>query len=236
MFHYARYILLVFLAVIGIVSCGWFNSHTEETQIKYDLGLLNSALFKYQEEQHTIPQSLDQLIPGYISEIPDEPWGGEYCITNYVIATSANSAATATVVIAPGYTRIPNLRHITNAAYNTTLHDRKLKEAAESFGLEYPVYISSTEWMFYGDKGKHERITVTLGDLNRRSCTFTSDTNGIRLVSASTGSITIKRLPPIEALSLLLNDCIRNHTRFPGGPVKCSRADYPVVKKTAYKL
>lgn len=236
MLRHARYILLAFLAVVGIVSCGWYSTHTGDTQVHHDLGKLNSALFMYQMKQHAIPRSLEELVPNYISEIPEDPWGDAYCITNYLITTDSTNVMQIAAAISSGYTLIPNLRQITNAEFNATLNDQKLKGAAGSFGLEYPVYVNETEWSIYGSEGKYERISITLGDLKGRSCTFTADTNGIRITTASAGNIQVKRLPPLDALSLLLKDCIRDHTKYPGGPVKCSRADYTLVKKTAGRL
>jgi len=208
----------------------------EEIQVKNDLGRLNSALIKYQAEKHTVPWSLNELLPDYISEIPSDPWGGRYSITNYLVATGGTNTTAVAVVISSSYTEIPNLHQITNPTCNTTLNNRKLKEAAGSFGLEHPVYVSETGWMIYGSNGKYEQVTVTLRDFKDRFCTFTTDTNGIHITTASEGNILVKRLPPLDALSLLLRDCIRNQTHNETGPMKCSREDYPVVKKAVSRL
>lgn len=53
-------------------------------RIHQDLGLINSALERYQADKGSLPEgdSLQFLVPAYLPAVPDDPWGRPYIYLN----------------------------------------------------------------------------------------------------------------------------------------------------------
>jgi|GEM_PF-1573116 len=75
------------------VSQAIYERNIKETINKMHLTELNEAIEKYKEEQEETPDTIEQLVEeGYITEIPEEPHGGEYYIDPYENISSTTDA------------------------------------------------------------------------------------------------------------------------------------------------
>ncbi|HVG19118.1 MAG TPA: type II secretion system protein [Blastocatellia bacterium] len=69
--------IIVILAAIGITSYQNIRMKAQETILKENLRQLRKLLDQYGADKGKLPQSLDDLVPNYIREVPIDPITGE---------------------------------------------------------------------------------------------------------------------------------------------------------------
>lgn len=81
--------VVVFLAVFAVAGCG--QTLPEETVEQVDqqagqaarsanLKMIDQAIEIFRVNQGEYPDNINQLVPEYMTEIPEDPSGGTYCL------------------------------------------------------------------------------------------------------------------------------------------------------------
>lgn len=69
--------IIIILAAIGITSYQNIRMKAQETILKENLRQLRKLIDQYGADKEKLPQSLDDLVPNYIREVPIDPITGE---------------------------------------------------------------------------------------------------------------------------------------------------------------
>ncbi|MFP5263141.1 MAG: type II secretion system protein [Blastocatellia bacterium] len=69
--------IIIILAAIGITSYQNIRMKAQETILKENLRQLRKLIDQYGADREKLPQSLDDLVPNYIREVPIDPITGE---------------------------------------------------------------------------------------------------------------------------------------------------------------
>jgi general secretion pathway protein G len=69
--------IIVILAAVGITSYQNIRMKAQETILKENLRQMRKLIDQYGADKEKLPQSLDDLVPNYIREVPIDPITGE---------------------------------------------------------------------------------------------------------------------------------------------------------------
>jgi general secretion pathway protein G len=69
--------IIVILAAVGITSYQNIRVKAQETILKENLRQMRKLIDQYGADKEKLPQSLDDLVPSYIREVPIDPITGD---------------------------------------------------------------------------------------------------------------------------------------------------------------
>jgi general secretion pathway protein G len=77
-------VVISMIAILISIAVPMYNqsiTRSKEARLRQNLKTLNEAIDNYSLDKKKAPQSLDDLVPGYIKSIPDDITGGKDWVT-----------------------------------------------------------------------------------------------------------------------------------------------------------